>query len=181
MSSRVVSVNVGVSRTLEWEGRSVASGIFKNPVKGGVFVRTLGLEGDVQADLTVHGGLQKAVYAYPSEHYKDWEKMFDRSLGWGMFGENLTTEGLLEESVRIGDRLAAGSAEFVVTAPRYPCYKLGMKFGTMDMVKRFQESGWSGFYLAVSKEGRIQAGDPIRLIASNARNPTIASVFRSET
>jgi MOSC domain-containing protein YiiM len=176
----IISVNVGAVRNVEWEGHVNATGIFKNPVDGRVLVKALGLEGDTQADLSVHGGPQKAVYAYPSEHYEDWRKQLGKTLRWGAFGENLTTRGMIEDSVRIGDCITAGSAELVVTAPRFPCFKLGIKFGTMEMVKRFQENGWSGFYLAVSKEGDVAAGDPIRIIASDKSQPTIADIFKSE-
>ena len=179
--AKIVSINVGVPRRVEWERQTCVTGIFKSAVKGKVRVGMLGLQGDSQADLTVHGGPRKAVYAYPSEHYQTWKEELRRSLDWGMFGENLTTQGLLETSVRVDDRLSAGSAEFIVTSPRFPCYKLGIKFGTMEMVKRFQESGKSGFYLAVSKEGEIEAGDAIHLIDSDTHKPSIADVFSSES
>lgn len=179
MNPKIVSVNVGIPCSVEWEHQTYLTGIFKRPVKGKVKVGMLGLEGDAQADLTVHGGPQKAVYAYPSEHYRFWKEALQTGLDWGMFGENLTTQGLLEEGVRAGDRLEAGSAEFVVTSPRFPCYKLGIKFGTMGMVKRFQESGRSGFYLAVSREGEIEGDDSIRCIESDRDKPTIANIFES--
>jgi len=165
---------------VEWEGQMYSTRIFKTPVKGKVRVGMLGLQGDSQADLKVHGGPQKAMYAYPAEHYPAWKEVLRRRLDWGMFGENLTTQGLLEDSVRVGDRLEAGSAEFIVTSPRFPCFKLGIKFGAMEMAKRFQESGKSGFYLAVSKEGEIEAGDFIRPIESDRHKPTIANIFASE-
>jgi len=139
----------------------------------------LGLEGDGQADLTVHGGVGKAVYAYPSEHYDYWHHELKRDLTWGMFGENLTTAGLLEDSVRIGDRFRVGSVVLEVTQPRFPCYKLGIKFGSMEMVQRFQDSGKSGFYLAVRSEGEIAAGDPITL-TSFGDGCTISEAFRSQ-
>ena len=180
-SASIVSVNVGLPRDVVYGDRIVATGIFKTPIIGRIEVRTLGLEGDGQADLTVHGGPAKAVYAYPSEHYEYWAEQLNLTIPYGMFGENLTTRGLLEESVHIGDRFHVGSAELVVTEPRFPCYKLGIKFGTMDMVKRFQESGRSGFYLAVSKEGDIEKGDSLRLTSRNPSNPTIAEVFNSDS
>ena len=165
---------------MEWQGRKFATGIVKTPVKGPVRVKTLGLEGDVQADLTAHGGREKAVYAYPSEHYAYWNHQLKAGSGWGMFGENLTTQGLLEESVHTGDCFQVGSAELIVTQPRFPCYKLGMKFGSMEMVKRFQLSGRSGFYLAVLKGGHIAAGDQIRLITPDSNSSTVAEIFRSD-
>jgi MOSC domain-containing protein YiiM len=175
----VLSVNVALPRTVTWNERKVETGIFKRPVVDRVTVRDLGLEGDGQADLTVHGGVRKAVYAYPSEHYSYWQYELKRDLPWGMFGENLTTVGLLEDSVRIGDRFRVGSAELEVTQPRFPCYKLGIKFGSMEMVQRFQNSGRSGFYLAVRSEGEIAAGDPITL-TSPGNGRTISEAFRSE-
>jgi MOSC domain-containing protein YiiM len=166
-------------RSIVWNGREIVSGIFKQPVIGQVSVRKLGLDGDGQADLTVHGGVEKAVYIYPSEHYDYWKRELQRDLPWGMFGENLTTAGLLENSVRIGDRFKIGTVELIVTQPRFPCYKLGIKFGSMDMVQRFLESGKSGFYLAVLREGEVAAGDPIFLVNSSSDN-SIADVFRSQ-
>ena len=122
----------------------------------------LNLEGDRQSDLSVHGGTDKAVYAYPSEHYSYWRsKLPDVDLPWGAFGENFTTEGLLEDRVHIGDRLRIGSAEFIVTQPRMPCFKLGIRFDRMDMVKRFLQSKRTGFYFAVLREGEVGEGDPI--------------------
>ena len=175
---RVVSVNVGVPRDVVWNGHNVSTGIFKEPVAGRVRVSTLGLEGDRQADLTVHGGPEKAVYAYPSEHYELWKKELGLpSMMWGMFGENLTTQGLLEDTVRLGDEYRVGSAIVVATAPRFPCYKLGIKFGTMEMVNRFQASGRSGFYLSVKQEGDVGTEDRIELIRSDKSEPRIAEVF----
>ncbi len=178
MSARIVSVNVAHPRRVMWNGREVVTGIFKEPVTGPVKVRELGVEGDQQADLTVHGGVDKAVYAYPSEHYQFWQNELQRTLQWGMFGENLTTAGILENSVRLGDRFRIGSAELVVTQPRFPCYKLGIKFGSMALVQRFLNSGRSGFYFAVLKEGEVAAGDSISLLGRN-KGSTVAEVFRS--
>jgi MOSC domain-containing protein YiiM len=140
-------------------------------------VTRLGLEGDAQADHRVHGGPDKAVYAYPSEHYAFWARELPgTALPWGAFGENLTTEGLLEGDVRPGDRFLAGSAELQVTDPRMPCYKLGVRFERDDMVKRFLASGRTGFYLAVVREGEVAAGDPIELVARADHEVTIADV-----
>jgi MOSC domain-containing protein YiiM len=175
----VLSVNVALPRTVTWNEREVVTGIFKRPVLGRVTVRELGLEGDGQADLTVHGGVRKAVYAYPSEHYDYWQHELKRDLTWGMFGENLTIVGLLEDSVRLGDRFRVGSVELEVTQPRFPCYKLGIKFGSMEMVQRFQDSGRSGFYFTVRSKGEIAAGDPITL-RSRGNGCTISEAFRSE-
>jgi MOSC domain-containing protein YiiM len=176
----VVSVNVGLPRKVLWNGKEITTGIFKKPVLGQVKVRKLGFDGDRQADPTVHGGPKKAIYAYPSEHYRYWRTVLARQdLSWGMFGENLTTEGLLEDAVHIGDEFQIGTAEVAVTQPRFPCFKLGIKFGTMEMVERFQTSGRSGFYLAVLKEGEIAAEDPIQLVNQSPTSPTVADTFMS--
>lgn len=158
---KMVSLNVGRPREVLWHGRTVTTGIFKEPVAGRVALRKLNLDGDGQADLTVHGGEHKAVYCYPVEHYSYWQKELGRELPMGMFGENFTTEGLLEQQVNLGDRFRVGSAEVVVTQPRLPCYKLGIRFGADDMVKRFLASGRTGFYLRVDREGETGTGDEI--------------------
>ena len=177
---RLVSLNVGLPRDLEWRGETLRTGIFKSPVAGRVRVRALNLDGDRQSDLSVHGGRDKAVYAYPSEHYAFWRRELGLDeLPWGAFGENLTTEGLLEREVAIGDHLRCGSAELVVTQPRMPCFKLGIRFGRPDMVKRFQRSGLTGFYLAVVQEGELAAGDPIALVPSRYERIPVADAFRA--
>src|SRR5712671_6531621 len=139
---QVISVNVGQPKEVIWKGRKVMTGIFKEPVEGRVAVGRLNLEGDRQADLTVHGGPEKAVYAYPAEYYAFWREQFpEMELPWGMFGENLTIEGLLDESVHIGDRFQVGSAHLVVTQPRLPCSKLGLKFGRDYFLERLNTAG----------------------------------------
>jgi MOSC domain-containing protein YiiM len=131
-----------------------------------------------QADLSVHGGAHKAVYVYPSEHYSFWRgELPDVDLPWGMFGENFTTAGLLED-VQIGDRFRIGSAEVMVSEPRVPCYKLGLKFGRADMLKRFLASGRTGFYIMVVKEGVVQAGDAIEPIGRAGQSVTVTDVTR---
>src|SRR5437867_11347146 len=138
---KLVSVNTGLPRNVTWHGRNVTTGIFKQSVQGRVALRKLNLEGDRQTDLSVHGGEDKAVYVYHSEHYEYWRKKFPgRDIPWGAFGENLTTEGLLEDSVHIGDRFVIGSAEFAVTQPRFPCFKLGIRFGTNAIIRSFLDS-----------------------------------------
>ncbi|HKW44157.1 MAG TPA: MOSC domain-containing protein, partial [Candidatus Eremiobacteraceae bacterium] len=159
MSAFVRSVNVGQPRVVAWRGEAVATGIFKSSVSGPVRVSFLNIAGDGQADLSVHGGRDKAVYAYPFEHYLFWRTIFaDRELPWGQFGENLTTEGLLEDDVRVGDRFRIATASFEVTQPRIPCFKLGITFDDQRMVKRFLESRRTGFYLRVISEGELAAG-----------------------
>lgn len=174
---KLLSVNVGLPREIEWKGKTVRTSIFKEPVAGEVRVSTLNVEGDQQSDLTVHGGPDKAVYAYPSEHYPFWRtELPGTDLPSGVFGENFTTAELLEETVHIGDRFRVGSAHFVVTQPRMPCFKLGIRFNRPDMVKRFLQSGRTGFYLAVAKEGEVGSGDSIELLNRDEHNVTIADV-----
>jgi len=176
---RLVSVNVGLPREVAWKGRSVSTGIFKEPVPGRVTLRRLNLDGDRQADLSVHGGADKAVYAYPSEHYPSWRgELAGMELPFGMFGENLTTEGLAEGAVSIGDRFRVGTAELVVTQPRLPCYKLALKFGRDDMVKRFLASARTGFYFSVSREGEVGAGDAVSLIDRDPNNVAVGDITR---
>jgi len=174
---KVLSINVGLPRDVEWRGKVVRTSIFKQPLSGRVRVTRLNVEGDRQSDLTVHGGADKAVYAYPSEHYAFWrDQLPAKELHWGAFGENLTTEGLLEGKVHIGDRFRAGSAEFVVTQPRMPCFKLGIRFNRPGIVKQFLRSGRTGFYLAVVQEGDIGAGDPLDLVAEDSNRVTVTEV-----
>jgi MOSC domain-containing protein YiiM len=174
---KVLSVNVGRPRQVDWRGDSVATSIYKVPVEGRVTVGRLNLLGDQQADLSVHGGPDKAIYAYPTEHYGFWhEELPGVALPWGAFGENLSTEGLLEQAMRIGDRLHIGTAEFVVTQPRLPCFKLNARFQRPDMVKRFLRSGRTGFYLAVLQEGEVAAGDGIDRIPTAEPAVTVAEV-----
>ncbi len=176
---QVVSVNVGLPKEMAWKGQMVMTGIFKEPVEGRVAVGRLNLEGDRQADLSVHGGPEKAIYAYPAEYYHFWREQFpEMDLPWGMFGENLTVEGLMDETVHIGDRFQVGSAHVVVTQPRVPCYKLGLKFGREDILKRFLESGLTGFYFAVLKEGEVAAGDRITLLQRDEHQVKVADITR---
>jgi len=176
---KLVSVNVGLPRELTWRGRPVTTGIFKSPVVGRVRVRTLNLDGDRQADLSVHGGPDKAVYAYPSEHYEYWRRELPGvDLPPGSFGENLTTEGLRETKVRIGDRFRIGSTVVRVTQPRMPCSKLGVRFERDDMVKRFLASERSGFYFAVVREGDVAAGDTIEPLERATHEVTVSEITR---
>jgi MOSC domain-containing protein YiiM len=176
---RLVSVNTGRPRDVEVNGRIVRTSIWKSPRQGRLPVTTLNIAGDEQSDLTVHGGTYKAVYCYPSEHYEYWRRELpDAELPWGVFGENLTMEGLLETDVYIGDRMEIGSAEFLVTQPRQPCYKLGIRFGRDDMIKRFLASGRSGFYVRVVREGDIAGGDAIRFVARAAGSMSVNDIFQ---
>jgi MOSC domain-containing protein YiiM len=176
---KILSVNVGLPREVLTGKDIVTTGIFKEPVEGTVKLRKLNLDGDKQADLTVHGGEDKAVYAYPKEHYDYWQRELpNMALPWGMFGENFTTEGLIEDAVNIGDSFSIGSAEVVATQPRLPCYKLGVKFGRMDIVRRFLASGRPGIYFKVLQEGEVEAGDSIDLISKDENNITVKDIVR---
>lgn len=174
---KVVSVNVGLPREVPWHGKTVLTSIYKAPVPGPVRVKRLNVEGDRQSDLEVHGGADKAVYVYPSEHYLFWRaELPDVDLPWGAFGENFTTDGLMEDGIHIGDRLTVGSAAFVVTQPRMPCFKLAIRFGRPEIVKRFLRSGRTGFYLAVTREGEVVAGDSVTLESRDEEAITVADV-----
>jgi len=157
----------------------VSTVIFKEPVAGRVMLRTLNLDGDRQSDLSVHGGPFKAVYLYPSEHYEFWKRELpDMELPWGMFGENFTSEGLFETDTNIGDKFRIGTAELMVTQPRMPCYKLGIRFGRADIIKRFLLSERTGFYFSVLKEGEVGAGDQIELLERNDSGVKVVEVTR---
>jgi len=176
---KLISVNTGLPRQVTWHGRSVTTGIFKQPVEGRIALRKLNLDGDRQADLAVHGGEHKAVYCYPLRHYEYWKtELPQRALPMGMFGENFTVDDFWEESVHVGDRFSVGSAEVVVTQPRLPCYKLGIRFENDDMVKRFLASRRTGFYLAVSREGTVGAGDEMSLISQDPDGIAAAEITR---
>ena len=178
-AGKLISVNVGLPRMVEWKGRTITTGIFKEPVEGRTTLHRLNLDGDRQVDLSVHGGPDKAVYAYPAEHYAHWrQELPGVELPWGTFGENLSTEGLLEDSVNIGDRFRIGTAEVQVTQPRIPCYKLSSKFRRDDMIKRFTASRRTGFYLRVLQEGEVAPGDPFELTSQDASNVTVAYINR---
>jgi MOSC domain-containing protein YiiM len=174
---RVASVNVGVPREVNWDGTTVVTGIFKTPVAATLAVRRLNIDGDGQANLAVHGGPDKAVYGYPGEHYEFWGERLGRELTPGNFGENLTTEGLLEDAVNIGDEFRVGTARLVVTQPRMPCFKLGIRFGDAAMVKSFLKAGKPGMYFAVLEEGEVGPGDSIERLAEDESRITVAEMF----
>ncbi len=179
---KLISVNVGLPRDVEWNGQLISTAIFKEPVSGPIRLQALNLEGDQQADLEVHGGARKVVHAYPVEHYSFWrEELGKTELPWGTFGENFTIEGVDEASVHVGDVLGLGSATLVVTEPRQSCYKLGLRLGRADAVKVFEQSGRSGFYLAVEKPGVVEAGDRFTIVREDPQRLTISDVVRAYT
>ena len=176
---KLISVNCGLPRDVPWHDQTVTTAIWKQPVPGRVALGKLNLEGDRQADLSVHGGAAKAVYCYPVEHYDYWRAQLPgRELPLAIFGENFTIQGLLEDAVHIGDTLAMGSAEVVVTQPRLPCYKLGIRFGSDEMVKRFFRSRRTGFYLAVERSGEVGEGDEIRVTGRDPQAVSVSEINR---
>jgi MOSC domain-containing protein YiiM len=176
---KLISVNCGLPKEVHWHGQKVTTSIWKEPVEGRVALRTLNLDGDWQSDLIVHGGKDKAVYCYQLSHYDYWQaELPGRPLPPGTFGENFTIDGPNENSIHIGDRFAVGSAEVVVTQPRLPCYKLGIRFGSDDMIKRFLASGRTGFYLAVTREGEVVGGDEIATLSLDPRSVPVSEITR---
>ncbi|HTY42908.1 MAG TPA: MOSC domain-containing protein [Thermoanaerobaculia bacterium] len=177
---RLISVNVGRPRVIELAGHHVTTGIFKEPVASRVRIGRTNVEGDSQADLLVHGGPDKAVYAYDLSAYAHWRAALARDLDDGTFGENLTVEGLPETEVRIDDVYRVGTARLQVTQPRSPCYKLSLRMGLPDFGVRFLESRRTGFYLRVLEEGEVGAGDAILLESRDRHAPTIDEIVRRE-
>lgn len=176
---KVVSVNVGLPRKIQFNNQLITTSIFKHPVHKKVKLSKLNLEGDAQSDLSVHGGVDKAVYSYPVEHYDYWRKIYpDMDIHFGMFGENLTTQGLHEGEVNIGDTYIIGSSRIVVTQPRMPCYKLGIRFGKMDIMEKFLNSLRSGIYFRVTREGELMEGDEIKLLSRDKNGVSIRDIVR---
>jgi MOSC domain-containing protein YiiM len=162
---KLISLNVGRPREFSWSGKTVRTSIFKNPVDDSRKVSFLNIEGDEQSDLNVHGGINKAVYAYDFSHYEHWKNILQRNdWQYGMFGENLTTSGLLDHEVRVGDIYQIGSTKLQVVQPRFPCFKLNIRFGLPNMIDRFMEEKRNGIYLKVHEEGVIRVNDEITLI-----------------
>ena len=174
---KLVSLNVARPRLVVYKGQSINTGIFKQPVSDPVRLRTLNLDGDRQADLSVHGGPYKAVYGYPSEHYSFWrDELPGVDLPSGMFGENFTTSGLAEDELHVGDRFQLGSSILMVRQPRTPCYKLAAKFQRDDMLERLLLSGRSGFYFSVEQEGSVAADNDFQLLKRNQDGITISEM-----
>lgn len=181
---KLLSVNCGLPREVLWRGQTVTTSIYKDPVAGRIALRTLNLDGDRQSDLTVHGGKDKAVYFYPIEYYSYWQSELEGpALAYGAFGENFTVEGLAqnalaEDKIHVGDRFSIGSAEVTVTQPRLPCYKLGIRFGRDDMIKRLLQSRRTGFYAAVTREGDVGAGDKLTLLSQESDSVPVSDITR---
>lgn len=176
---KIISINVGLPRGVPWQGKIITTAIFKTPIQGIIRLRCINLDGDQQADLSVHGGTHKAVYAYPSEHYEYWKNQLpDKNFTWGNFGENFTTIGVFEDEINIGDTFRVGTAEVKATQPRMPCFKLGIRFDRPDMVKRFLASKRTGIYFSVVKEGEVRAGDSIELISRDPNEIRITEITR---
>lgn len=179
---KLISLNVGLPREVEFEGNMIKTGIYKNPKEGKIALKRLNLDGDRQADLSVHGGPDKAVYSYPSEHYQFWRDQYPNiEMNWGMFGENFTTSGLLEDEVNVGDEFEVGTSKLVAVQPRMPCFKLGVKFGTVTIIQKFFASGKPGIYFRVLKEGEVAAGDEIKMTKRDEHNIRIKDIMRLYT
>ena len=177
MTTSLISLNVGLPKTVQWRDQPVTTGIFKNPVGGPIALRRHNLDGDRQADSTVHGGPTKAVYVYPTQHYDYWRgELPDVELGWGHFGENFSVDGMGEESTYIGDEFSVGTARVAVTEPRMPCFKLSVRFGRADMPKRFLQSQRTGFYFGVVEEGEVEAGDTLERLSKHPDGLSVADV-----
>jgi len=176
---KLVSVNVGGPKELDWMGKSVRTSIFKSPVRDRIKVSFLNIERDEQSDLNVHGGPDKAVYAYDIAHYEHWKTILQREdWGFGLFGENLTTSGLIDNEIKIGSIYKIGTAKLQAIQPRFPCFKLNIRFGLPNMMERFIEEERNGIYFKVLKEGTIKANDEIELISPSPHNVTITDYVK---
>ncbi len=177
----VLSVNVGRAREFDFNGRPAKSAIWKSPVAGRIAARGVNLEGDDQADRKAHGGPDKAIYAYAVEDTRWWKEKLGRSLQYGEFGENLTTEGVAVNDALVGERWAIGTAVFEVSEPRIPCWRLGVRMNDQGFVRRFTEALRPGTYLRIIVEGAVGAGDEIRIIERPDHELTIRDIFRIYT
>ncbi|PAD77268.1 MOSC domain-containing protein [Paenibacillus campinasensis] len=177
MSMRIVSLNVGKPITVDYLGKPLSTGIYKQPVEGAVFLGKENFAGDGQADLVHHGGADKAVCAYPFEHYKYWASSLGKEMPPASFGENLTLQGLLEDQVSIGDVFRVGEAVVQISQPRYPCFKLSQKHGVKDMPARVLNTGYSGFYFRVLEEGEVSAASPVTRLEAHPKGITVREVL----
>ncbi|KZS45874.1 sulfurase [Paenibacillus glucanolyticus] len=178
MTLGIVSLNVGTPVTVEYQGKDLSTGIYKQPVDGPLFLSTVNFAGDGQADLVNHGGVDKAVCAYPYEHYAYWENSLGKQMPYAAFGENLTLRGMLEDRVCIGDMYRVGDAVVQISQPRYPCFKLSQKLGVKDMPVRVLNTGYSGFYFRVLEEGDVRADSSVTQLESHAAGATVLEVLR---
>ena len=175
---KLLSINVSKPKPIQYGGKTIQTGIFKEPVSGTVMLREKNIDGDGQGDLRVHGGTYKAIYGYPFEHYTHWQQELQRDdLTYGQFGENLTLEGLLEDAVHVGDIFQIGSTvKLQITQPRIPCFKLAYKMGLPEFPKQFLESRRVGFYFRVLEEGEITAGDTIACVKTDSESMTVTEI-----
>ncbi len=174
----VTSVNLGESKTINWKGKEVQTGIYKTPVKDAIQLTKFGVTGDKVVDTKVHGGIDKSCYLYSTDHYEYWKELYsDLDWDWGMFGENITVEGLDEKNINIGDIYEIGEAHVQVSQPRQPCFKLGIKFGDQKILKDFIASGMSGIYMRVIKDGLVKKGDSMELLIRSKTSSPISDVF----
>ena len=175
---KVISTNIAEAREIEWQGKLVKTGIYKFPVNQSILLEKEDVKGDHVIDRKYHGGIDKACYLYASDHYAFWKEHYPNlEWVWGMFGENLTVEGLDESKIKIGDVFDIGEARVQVSQPRYPCYKLGVRFESPSMVREFLETPYPGVYIRIIKEGSVQKGDEMKLISRIEQNLTVADVY----
>lgn len=175
----ILSVNIGRKTEVEWSGEKVATGIYKDPVEGAVQIFRTGVDGSFVGNREVHGGEDKAVYAYSYDHYPEWQSVYP-DLPWqmGMFGENLTVKGCNENVIYVGDVYQMGTARVQACQPRHPCYKFGIRFGTQESLKQFIDFGWPGVYFKVVEEGKVQKGDKLVLKETGDENLSIGLLFK---
>jgi MOSC domain-containing protein YiiM len=175
---KIISTNIGRIREVEWRGRKITTGIFKESVDEPLFLGKRGVNRDEVADLKVHGGSDKACYLYSADHYEYWKSQFpDASWKWGIFGENLTVKRLDEGKIKIGDTYRVGTAVIQVSQPRLPCYKLGIRFGNAGIVKKFLNAPFPGVYTRVVDEGYVRTGDKMHLVKENREGMTVREVY----
>ncbi len=175
---KIISTNIGEPQTIEWRGKKVQTGIYKHSVPQPIFLGEEDVANDHVIDRRYHGGIDKACYLYSADHYKYWQRLYpDLEMPWGMFGENLTIEGLHEARIHIGDTFQIGEVIIQATQPRQPCYKLGFRFGTQKIVRQFVDSGFSGVYVRVLQKGEAKSGDKLVLI-DKKDSPSIQRVFK---
>ncbi len=179
---KIISTNLGHPQTITWQGKTVQTGIFKQPVNKPVFLSKLGVEGDAVMNTKVHGGVDKSCYLYPADHYAFWKQKYpDLDWNWGVFGENLTVAGLAENKMHIGDVLEIGESIVKITQPRIPCYKLGIRFDDQAIIKQFLEAERPGVYVKVLKEGFVKTGDQVFLLERQSNNLTVTQIFNQFT